>query len=341
MSALHYETQVAIVGSGPAGLATACTLQRAGWQTLILERGVFAQGVAGWPIYMKLFSTAEMVELCGVPFVITEEKPSRQQYMRYLQRFLQEARLQVLTQHEVESLTGEQGSFVLSGRVEGEPFAVAAEHIVLATGAYDHPNLLNVPGEELPKVSHYYREVNDFIGQKVLIVGGRHSAAETALELCRAGVDVTLVHRGATFSNLKYWVAPDLENRIREGRICAWVNAVVREIRPKSVVIEVLETAAGNGARQPSRTLELENDRVLALTGYHPDPGFLRRMQVATDPETLQPIFNPRTFESTTPGIYLAGVMLAGNISGAIFIENSRHHGERILQALRPMAHKG
>jgi thioredoxin reductase (NADPH) len=323
-------TQILIVGTGPAGLAAAATLNKARFETLLLERGAFAQGVAGWPLYMKLFSTTELVELAGFPLAIPDEKPSRHQYLRYLAAFAHAHRLDIRTHHAVTALDGADGAFVARGRTRhGEPFDVRCEKVVLATGAYDHPNLLGVPGENLPHVSHYYREVNDYVGQRVAIVGGRHSAAETALELARAGIDVTVIHRGPAFADLKYWIAPDLENRIKEGRIKAHLASRVVEIRPHEIDIENVES--GNRRMIPA-------DAVLALTGYHPDPEFLGAMGVAVDPEKKQPIFDPKSFESTRPGVYLAGVMLAGNISGAIFIENSRFHGERVLAHLHERA---
>lgn len=325
---LEYQTQILIVGSGPAGLATACTLQRAGYEVMIVERGVFAQGVAGWPHYMKLFSTRELVELCEFPLTIPEEKPSRQQYLTYLHHFTAAQDFQIKTHHELTDLAGEDGAFRARGTTRfDEPFEIACEKVVLATGAYDHPNLLGVPGEDLPKVSHYYTEVNDYIGKRVLIVGGRHSAAETALELCRAGVDVTICHRQAEFKGLKYWIAPDLENRIKEGRIRAYLRSKVVEIRPHEVLID----------QEDHGQVVLGNDAVLALTGYHPNPEFLKRLGLEVDDLRKQPIFDPKTFESTRPGVYMVGVMLAGNISGAIFIENSRHHGEVVRAHLRSM----
>lgn len=325
MSAKHFQTQVLIVGGGPAGLATACTLQRAGYDCLVLERGTFAEGVAKFPYYMRFFSTSPLVELCGFALTITDEKPTREQYLRYLHRFVSEMKLDVKTRHTLEAIDGDDGAFCARGQTEaGKTFEVQCEKVVLATGAYDHPNPLDVPGEELPKVSHYYTEINDYIGQKVLIVGGRHSASETALELYRAGIDVTICHRQETFSKLKYWIGPDLENRIKEGSIKAHMSSVVTEIKPESVT---LRNAAGE-------SIEIENDRVLALTGYHPNPDFLEPLGVRTRPDRRQPIFDPQTFESTRAGIYLVGVMLAGNISGAIFIENSRHHGEVVRKHL-------
>lgn len=325
---LHYVTQILLVGGGPTGLSTAHTLKQAGYEVLVLERGVFAAGVAKFPIYMRFFSTTDLVELCGFPLAIPDEKPTRQQYLRYLHRFAGAGDLKIKTQHQVTDLAGRDGMFTVKGRTDlGEPFEVRAEKVVLATGAYDHPNRLNVPGEELAKVTHYYTEVNDYVGRKVLIVGGRHSASETALELARAGVDVSICHRRESFTGLKYWVGPDLENRIREDRIKPFMPATVLEIRPRSVVLQ----------RTGQCPEEIENDAVLALTGYHPDPLFLSRMGVETDPVTRCPIFNPQSFESTTPGIYLVGVMLAGNISGAIFIENSRTHGQQVLAHLRQL----
>lgn len=320
-----YETPVAVVGGGPAGLATAHTLKGGGWDALVLERGVFAAGVARFPVYMRFFSTADLVELGDYPLTIAEEKPNRQQYLRYLERFVADTGLRVLTRHEVTALGGSDGAFRLAGSTRrGEDFEVRAKKVVLASGSYDNPNLLGIPGEELPHVSHYYTEINDFFGQKVLIIGGRHSASETALELARAGIDVTLCHRRPDFDGLKYWVKPDLENRIREGRIKAIMPAEVLRINPCEALIQP--------RGEPPRPVPA--DAVLALTGYRPDPRFMRAMGLGTDLESGCPIFNPGTLESSRPGVYLAGMLLSGGLGGAIFIEHSRHHGDLILEHL-------
>jgi thioredoxin reductase (NADPH) len=326
---MQEKTQILIVGGGPAGLAAASTINDAGYKTLVIERGTFADGVSNWPVYMKLFSTRELVELPSVPFTIADEKPTRQQYLRYLHYYADVMNLNYRLFHEVTGLEGEDGSFTARGRTRAdESFSIGAEKVILATGAYDTPNRLNIPGEDLPHVSHYYTELNDYFGLKVLIVGGRHSAAETALELCRAGVDVTISYRGSSFEDLKYWIQPDLENRVLEGSIRAWMSSHLREITPTRVTIE----------SEKDGITEERFDAVLALTGYHPNPYFLQSLGLEVDTSTREPVFCEETLESSRPGVYLAGVMLAGNISGAIFIENSKLHGRKILNHLNQLS---
>ncbi len=319
-------SEIVVVGAGPAGLATAHELQAAGLKTLILERGCLAEHITRFPVYLTFFSTADLLELAGFPLIIAGEKPTRREYLTYLRRFVREMKLEVRTGWEVTELEGEVGRFLVRGRTRvGEPFEVGAERVVLATGAFATPQRLEVPGEDLPKVSHYYHEAHPYFGSKVLVVGGRNSAAEAALELWRAGVEVSLCHRGAQLGSLKYWLGPDIENRIKNGEVVAYMPARVAEIRPASVRIDW----EGHGP------IEIANDFVLALTGYRPDPAFLARMGIGYDPATGRPRHDDATLESDRAGVYLAGVMLAGNVSSEIFIENSRTHGRQILAHLR------
>ena len=318
-------TQIAIVGGGPAGLATAQILQSAGHSLITFDKGPIAAHIARLPPYMTFFSTADLLEIGGFPLIISREKPTRQEYLNYLRRFVREFKLDVRTGHEVIALNGEKGTFGLRGRNRcGEEFEVHAERVVLATGAFDTPRMLDIPGEDLSKVSHYYSEVHSYFGMKVLIIGGKNSAVEAALELWRSGIDVSICHRGFEFGTLKYWLAPDIENRVANGEIKAYRPAEAVEIRPHSVLLRM----------HSGETLEVANDYVLALTGYRPDPKLLARFGISVDSETDRPSFNSTTLESERPGVYIVGVMLAGNVSGEIFIENSRTHGEKILAHL-------
>lgn len=321
----RFDTQISIIGAGPAGLATADTLQRAGFQVALFEKGVIAQPMLSYPTYMTWFSTADLLELGGMPLVIGGDKPNRKEYLAYLRRFVIDRKLEVHIGHEALALEGRDGAFTLRGATRlGEPWECRASKVILATGAFGTPRPLDVPGENLPHVSHYYTEPHAYFGSKVLVVGGRNSAAEAALELWRAGVEVSICHRAERFRSLKYWIEPDLENRIKAGQITAYRPARVLEIRPRTALLQVLD--------QPP--VEVEADIVLALTGHIPDPALLERFGAAVEPGTTTPVYDPETLESSRPGLYIVGVMLAGNVSGEIFIENSRAHGERVLAHL-------
>lgn len=307
-------------------MAVAATLQDAGFPVKIYDRGSLAQAVTQWPIYMEFFSTAANVELPGMPLIITRDKPTREEYLNYLRRYVREKNLSITTGHDVTSIRKqEDGTFLVSGKDEwGAAFEASACYVVVATGAYGVPKMLDVPGEELHKVSHYYTEVHGYVGKKVMVVGGRNGAAEAALLFYRAGADVTMVYRGEKLPELKWWLQPDLENRIAQQEITAYFATQVVEITPHTVVLE----------RRDGSRITVENDFVVAMTGYRPETGLLAEAGVTVDPETNRPALNWDTLETNVPGLFVAGVIAAGDISNEIFIENSRTHGDNILRGI-------
>lgn len=322
---------VLIVGAGPAGLATAIAASRNGLDYVVVEKGALVNSLLHYPTEMVFFTTPELMEIGGIPFVSPYDKPTRMEALRYYRRVTDACGLKVDFDETVTAITREdgvpdaRGSFavdLLSSR--GIRRSVRARTVVIATGAYDVPNRCGIPGEELPHVSHYYTQPHPYFRKRVVVVGGKNSAAEAALDLYRAGTSVTLVHRRpALGDSIKYWVKPDIENRIREGSIGARFNATVVEIRPTSVVID------RDGARE-----ELPADAVFLLTGYRSDTTLLRSAGVAIDPETEGPMFDPATYETNVKGLYVAGAVVAGVQSGRIFIENGRFHGEQVITAI-------
>lgn len=317
--------KVVIIGAGPAGLAAADHLQQQRHHVVVFEKGPIAAAIAQYPPYMTYFSTSPLLEIGGMPLTIPGDKPTRREYLYYLTRFVQDRCLDIRTYHPVSSVTGSKGSFVVSGETPyGEMYSEAAERVVVACGASGEPRQLGVPGEHLSKVRYRYTEPHPYVGQKVLVVGGRNSAAEAALELWRHGAQVTLSYRRDHFpDSVKYWLKPDIENRIKAGDIEAYMPSQVISIESRLVCLAV------NG-----RTISIPNDFVLALTGYQPDVQFLEKMGIMVDPVSQRPSLNPHTYESNVAGIYIAGVIQAGNISSEIFIENSRHHGQVIARSL-------
>ena len=321
-----------MVGAGPAGLACAAGLHRAGYRYVVIEKGCIVNAIQRFPSQMIFFTTPELLEIAGFPLVCQGTKPNRAEALMYYRRVVQALGLRVRQYEKAVSFASGDGRFEIGtvAQPSGERRSYGTRKLVLALGNYDHPNPLNIPGEDLPKVSHYFTEAHLHCDRDVVVIGAGNSGAEAALELYRAGARVTLVHRGAKPSRtLKYWVGPDLGNRIDRGEITARFQAEVTAIDATSVHLRHVET--GEVDRLP-------NDYVFALTGYHADFELIRRLGIRIDEKTLKPAVDPETFESNIPGLYLAGVMIAGVEANKVFIENGRFHGEKIVAALRETA---
>lgn len=310
---------VVIIGAGPVGLACAIEAKREGLAALAIDKGSLVNSLVGYPHRMEFFSTPDLIEIGGYPFPIQGYKPTREEAIEYYRCVAQRETLDLRLHERVVSVSGERGGFT----VTTDKATYHTRHLVVATGFFDIPNRLTVPGGDLPKVTHYYREAFPYVRQRVAVVGARNSAAKAALDCYRHGADVTLIVRGAEVSSkVKYWIKPDLENRIAEGSIRAFFNTVIAEIRPDALV---LDTAAGRE--------EIANDWVIAMTGYRPDYALLRSLKLSiADDDALTPRYDETTFESSRPGIYLAGTVCGGLNTGRWFIENGRHHARQIAR---------
>ncbi len=326
---------VLIVGAGPSGLATAIAAKQQGLDYVLIEKGVLVNAIFNFPTHMVFFTTPELLEIGGLPLVTPYDKPTRLEGLRYYRRVVDTYGLQISFHEQVVDIEREDDVFIVTTRdAKGTSRARQARAVVLAIGYYDHPNYLGVPGEDLPHVSHYYKDAHPYYRQRVVIVGGKNSAAEAALELFRAGAHVTLVHRRPTLGDsIKYWVRPDIENRIKEGSIAARFNTCVVEITPGSVVVEPVADVVAGGLQASGRE-EIPAEQVFLLTGYKPDVDLMRRAGVTCHTETLAPELDPETFETNVPNLFIAGGAIAGRNTGSIFIENGRFHGERIVQVL-------
>ena len=314
-----------IVGAGPAGLAAAIAASRRGLSYVVLEKGALVNSLLHYPTDMVFFTTPELLEIGGFPFVSPYEKPTRQEALRYYRRVTDSARIDVRFDEPVTTITRRPDGFVVTSHpVHGAPVTRTARAVVIATGAYDLPNRLGVPGEDLPNVSHYYREPHAFYRRRVVIVGGKNSAAEAALDIFRNGGQVLMVHRReALGESIKYWVKPDIENRIKEGSIRALFSTHVVEITPEHVFVD----GPGGRLREPA-------DAVLLLTGYRSDTTLLRQAGAAIDESIGAPVHHPDTYETTVPGLFVIGACIAGQQSGRIFIENGRFHGEVVVREI-------
>jgi thioredoxin reductase (NADPH) len=356
---------VICIGAGPTGLACAIEAKRAGLRALVIDKGVLCNSLSHYPVNMVFFTTPELLEIGDLPFVSAAEKPTRVEALKYYRKCVEHYDLELRLGETVTRLDGADGNFrVQTRRENGATQQYQSHKLIVATGYYDLPNRLGVPGEDLPHVSHYYTEPHPFWRQNVVVIGGKNSAAEAALDLYRSGARVTLVHRRAELgSTIKYWVRPDIENRIKARQITALFETRVVRIEPDCVHVvgpppglpaasddPVVGRPKGDSSREsdghqelsrvPKSTPLLGDERVLpavhvfALTGYHPDFDFLRHIGVKLDPQTNKPALDPQTLESNVPGLYLAGVVIGGNHTSEIFIENGRFHGKQIIAAL-------
>ena len=312
---------VVVIGAGPSGLAAAIEAKKSGLNCVVLDKGGITNSILHFPVQMIFFTTPELLEIGGIPLVSDREKPTRNEALKYYRKVVGAFQLNV---HQYEEVLGVHQTKPHEFRIETADRAYAAENVVISTGYYDNPNLMGIPGEDLPHVSHYYTEAHPFYDCDVVVIGGKNSSAEAALDLFRGGARVSLVHRGpAMGETVKYWVRPDIENRFKKGEITPYFNAKVLEITRTSVRI------SQNGDMR-----EIAAQQVFALTGYHCSTKFFDQLGVRYNKDTLRAEYNPETFETNVPGIYLAGSVIGGRINGEIFIENGRFHGEVLMKAI-------
>ena len=319
-------TDVLIIGAGPTGLACAIEAQKIGLKALVIDKGCVVNSIYNYPANMVFFTTPELLEIGEIPFNTAHQKPTRQEALEYYRRVAEHFHLHICQYQWVKTVTGDDENFrVTATDRSGGIHDYRARKIVVSTGYYDLPNLLGVPGEDLPKVFHYFREPHPFYDTDVVVIGGKNSAAEAALDLWRHGARVTLAHRDATLHNhIKYWVRPDIENRIKNGEIPAYFNTTVQEVGCDYVILKT-----------PAGPIRFKNDFVFALIGYHPDYDFLRALGIELSTEQCRPVCDPETLESNVPGIYVAGVIVAGSRTNEIFIENGRFHSKQIAADLK------
>ncbi|MDR3773296.1 MAG: YpdA family putative bacillithiol disulfide reductase [Terracidiphilus sp.] len=314
-----------VVGAGPTGLACAIEAQKAGLRVVVVDKGCLCNSLFHYPAHMTFFTTSERLEIGGIPFPSTNAKPTRNEALEYYRLVAAYYKLDVRQYQRVKKITGANEAFTV--HIEdrfGRPSSLQTRKLVISSGYYDLPNFMNIPGENLSKVHHYYNDPHPFYGLDVAVIGGKNSAAIAALELWRHGARVTLIHRDSELHrHIKYWIKPDLENRIKAGEIKAFFNTKVVEITPDTVILE-----------PPNGRTAIPNHFVFAMTGYHPDFTFLEKLGVRFEGPDNLPLCNPDTLESNVPGIYLAGVIVAGSRTNEIFIENGRFHGRQIADAL-------
>jgi len=314
-----------VVGAGPTGLACAIEAQKAGLRVVLVDKGCVCNSLFHYPAHMTFFTTSERLEIGGIPFPSPNAKPSRDEALQYYRLVAAYYKLDVRQYQLVKGVTGTDESFAVHTEDRfGRPGMLEARKLVISSGYYDLPNYMNIPGENLSKVLHYYDDPHPYFEMDVAVIGGKNSAAIAALELWRSGARVTLIYRGpAVTPNVKYWIKPDIENRIKDGEIKAYFETNVLEITPDTVLLET-----------PNGRVSIANDFVFAMTGYHPDFEFLEKLGVRFEGPDMLPVCDTKTLESNVAGIYLAGVIVAGSRTNEIFIENGRFHGRQIADAL-------
>jgi len=310
-----------VVGAGPTGLACAIELGKRNMRTVILDKGCLTNSLYNYPTNLTFFTTPELLEIGDIPMTSLNDKPNKIEALKYYRRVAQHYHLDIRQQQEVIRVGGHDGAFRIE-TTSGESYS--ARKVILATGYYDVPNRLNVPGEDLPKVHHYYRDAHPYFDHDVLVIGAKNSAAIAALELLWTGARVTLVHRGEGISaSVKYWIKPNIENRIKSGEVTGYFSSHVTAICTTEVHLET-----------PRGPRVIPNKAVFALIGYRPDEKLLASVGIQIDPVTGRPNLNETTLESERPGVYLAGVIVAGMHTSEIFIENGRFHGKVIAAAV-------
>jgi thioredoxin reductase (NADPH) len=322
---------VLVVGAGPTGLACAIEAQRAGFRVVIVDKGCLCNSLFHYPSNMTFFTTPELLEIGDVPFSSPNQKPNRNEALEYYRKVADHYQLNLLQYRQVTGIAGHDGSFrVTTVDRFGRNSVYGAAKVILSTGYYDLPNYLNIPGEDLPKVLHYYHDPHPYYGLDVVVIGGKNSAAIAALDLWRHGARVTLVHRQpALGEHIKYWILPDINNRVKNGEVAAYFDSHVVRVDNDTATIAT-----------PGGEIILHNDFVFALTGYHPDFDFLASLGITMEGEDRCPACDPQSLESNIPGVYLAGVIVAGNRTNEIFIENGRFHGRQIAADLKQKLHK-
>ncbi|ASS91766.1 YpdA family putative bacillithiol disulfide reductase [Aeribacillus pallidus] len=316
------EEKVIIVGGGPCGLSAAIELKEKGINPLVIEKGNIVDSIYRFPTHQTFFSTADRLEIGGVPFITENRKPVRNQALAYYREVVKRKNLRIHTYEKVEKVEKQQdGTFM----VTTEKGKYRASFVVIATGYYDNPNYMNVPGENLPHVFHYFKEAHPYFDKDVVVIGGKNSSVDAALELYKAGARVTVLYRGSGYSSsIKPWILPEFDSLIKKGYIKMEFRADVKEIKNDSISYIV------NGTEEKT----IPCDFVFAMTGYHPDHNFLKKMGVLIDEQTGRPYYNPDTMETNVNGIFIAGVIAAGNDANEIFIENGRFHGELIAEEI-------